>query len=1277
MIKLYEKMLIRSSLLALFFMLLAGGAYAQYGTLKGTITIDGEPGAFAKVIVVKNGENFRGVESDEAGNFIFPNMPEGVYNVVIQSLEGKKEFDNVKVTSGLTTPLNVEIGAAITTGVVTIQDKLVKADVSAHTVSFSSQDIKFNPQRSPTAIVTLTAGVTNVGGTPSVRGGRAGATQTFIDGMRNIGNTGLPQSAVGGVNVTTGAIPPWLGDLTSGAVEIISKDPTPEHQFSAEGATSTLLDGYNYNLFAVSATGPLIKKQDSTLGGKVTKLGYVLAAEGEFFGDRSPSGIPITHLKDDVRTRIEQTPLLRNPAGEGFINSTMLLHNSDFETKKAKDQNSQKQISAFGKLEYKFNSFTGLVAGGTFRYNDLDYGSGGSWSLTNSLYANTANGYQRTLNGRAYLRFYQTILPDSADNSILKSLTYRVQADYGRVDAITMDNTFRENLFDYGYNGRFDYKTAEYYQLIEPGTKGHQEQITSGPYWQTAGITDTAAIYDPSRSKNAIYANYNKVIYNYMQNNPRIFAFPGMFPEARQGVFNASDLASLGGLPNGYQPTNAYSLFNMPGTIYNGFSKSRSEIFRLTGQAEVILGPKGHKDHKSHGNGKKGTHALRFGFEFDQRVERFYSVAGPAVLWRYMSNFVNKHIQYTGDSVQYAPQYTSDGFFKDTMKVTPYAYAANQEYFDYQLRKALGLNPRGIDHINIDAIDPSFFKLGMFKADELQQASNPLLSYYGYDYMGNVSSNRPDADHFTDPVYRPQNAYRPTYLSGFIQDKFEMDNIFLSIGLRVDRIDLNQKTPKDPYIFRDFFTAGDLETNAQYKGLLENNQLPSNIGKTWVPYVDNLNDPHRVLGYRDGNLWYDATGRPVDPTVIANATNGQVQPLIKRVEGRDSLTINAFKDYDPIVNFMPRVSFSFPITDRANFFAHYDVLTQRPTDAEIGLFTNYRFIRQNATEAIANPGLKSQRTIDFEVGFQQSLDEEGNLAVVLSAYYRELRDMIQIIRYRNAYPISYDGFSNVDFGTVKGFTLEFVTRRLAKGFLKIRSSYTLQFASGTGSSFSSSRSALNGVTGFSLLRNLLPFSYDQRHTLNGNIQFYFDEQSSRGPKIGSVYPLDNVSVSGTFSLGSGGPYTRSSIPNQADVQFGVNGTSRVAGTPFGSRLPFTYNLDLRIDKTFNVSLSRKRNDAVGEPGSDAPALKPKKDRVLSFDVYLLFLNVFNVQNTIGVYQYSGQPNISGYLESALGKRLIDAQYDKQAFIDQYHIKENNPGNYSAPRQIRLGLMVNF
>jgi hypothetical protein len=33
--------------------------------------------------------------------------------------------------------------------------------------------------------------------------------------------------------------------------------------------------------------------------------------------------------------------------------------------------------------------------------------------------------------------------------------------------------------------------------------------------------------------------------------------------------------------------------------------------------------------------------------------------------------------------------------------------------------------------------------------------------------------------------------------------------------------------------------------------------------------------------------------------------------------------------------------------------------------------------------------------------------------------------------------------------------------------------------------------------------------------------------------------------------------------------------------------------------------------------------------------------------------------------------------ERQAFVDQYTVKLNNPGNYGAPRIIRLGARFNF
>ena len=127
---------------------------------------------------------------------------------------------------------------------------------------------------------------------------------------------------------------------------------------------------------------------------------------------------------------------------------------------------------------------------------------------------------------------------------------------------------------------------------------------------------------------------------------------------------------------------------------------------------------------------------------------------------------------------------------------------------------------------------------------------------------------------------------------------------------------------------------------------------------------------------------------------------------------------------------MPRLAFSFPISDDANFFAHYDILVQRPSEAQ-ALTTplQYFYFTERARNTLfSNPDLKPQKTIDYEVGFQQKLNRIS--AIKISAYYKELRDLIQRRPYTFVADVNqYTTFDNLDFGTVKGFTFGYDLRR--------------------------------------------------------------------------------------------------------------------------------------------------------------------------------------------------------------------------------------------------------
>ena len=389
----------------------------------------------------------------------------------------------------------------------------------------------------------------------------------------------------------------------------------------------------------------------------------------------------------------------------------------------------------------------------------------------------------------------------------------------------------------------------------------------------------------------------------------------------------------------------------------------------------------------------------------------------------------------------------------------------------------------------------------------------------------------------------------------------------------------------------------------------------------------------------------------IDPKSIAQAsTTGQITPYL--VNPEDSVPV--FSDYDPETVFSPRISFSFPISDEAQFFAHYDVVTQRPPTGNRIEPIDYLYIEDRVGALINNPNLKAEKTVDFELGFAQTLNLKSSLT--LSAFYRELRDMIQIVKTNYSYPVSYLTYGNIDFGTVKGMSATYDMRR--SGNVTLSANYTLQFADGTGSSSSSGLSLVN--TGQPNLRTTIPLSYDQRHAFNVSMDYrYGSGKDYTGPVLFKKQVFANAGANFVVIAGSGTPYSRQSNITQEGA-FGINDRSTLEGSLNGSRLPWTVRINTKINKRFTLDVGQLDNK-----------------RTLGFNVYLQVQNLLNTKNIRSVYRATGNPDDDGYLSDAAAQTDIQAQNDPQSFTDMYRIKINNPSNYSLPRLARLGIEINF
>ena len=144
-------------------------------------------------------------------------------------------------------------------------------------------------------------------------------------------------------------------------------------------------------------------------------------------------------------------------------------------------------------------------------------------------------------------------------------------------------------------------------------------------------------------------------------------------------------------------------------------------------------------------------------------------------------------------------------------------------------------------------------------------------------------------------------------------------------------------------------------------------------------------------------------------------------------------------------------------------------------------------------------------------------------------------------------------------------------------------------------------------------------------------------------------------------MSSGTPYTKkSTATNQRAIS---ELSSKSEGAINGSRLGWSIDMDLKINKSFGIDLKSKKED--------------KKDTKLNFDVYLRVDNVIGIANVTSVYKYSGSASDDGWLGSPQGQVASDNAFNSQSYKDLYNAGLNTPGHYSAPRRIFIGASVYF
>jgi outer membrane receptor protein involved in Fe transport len=527
----------------------------------------------------------------------------------------------------------------------------------------------------------------------------------------------------------------------------------------------------------------------------------------------------------------------------------------------------------------------------------------------------------------------------------------------------------------------------------------------------------------------------------------------------------------------------------------------------------------------------------------------------------YWSNLVGTRITMPGTPLSgysHTAQSSLGGRIDLSSQMKNHALKFGGEFTQYTIRRfALSANG-SVQRYNI-LNDPSLTPL----QKDASLRYNGYMDNYGYDPLGNeITGDAKVGQNIVD--FGPR---QPVFAAAYIQDKIELQDIVLNVGLRFDYINPASKTL----------------TNA------------TNIG-----YVDSLN-------------------------VIATSS---------------------LKDTDPTKQISPRLGFSFPVTDRTVFHAQYGKFIQQSQlrDSYMGLGeATYITNGGNWITNVVGYGLKPERSTQYELGFSQQVSD--NASFDATAFYKDIRDQIQaayLVPTAGATNRAYLAYVNGDFATTKGVELKFTLRRVER--MQAQIGFTLSDARATGSSSGDLTGAAYNAY---VAKTISPVTFNQAN--HGNLSLDYRFAKNDGGPI-----LQQLGMNLLMRFGSGFAFTRVNASGSlADQELDVRSTLPVENVG-ASTTPWTYELDLRIDKTVSF-------------GS------------LGANFYIYVQNLLNTKNVITVFARTGDPADDGWLGSTAGINQAQNSINPAQYNQLYNATYlgDNSGNYGVPRQIRFGVNLEY
>ena len=356
-----------------------------------------------------------------------------------------------------------------------------------------------------------------------------------------------------------------------------------------------------------------------------------------------------------------------------------------------------------------------------------------------------------------------------------------------------------------------------------------------------------------------------------------------------------------------------------------------------------------------------------------------------------------------------------------------------------------------------------------------------------------------------------------------------------------------------------------------------------------------------------------------------------LDPLGEQDLSDDDLEYNSITVSKQKIKFSPRIGIAFQLSEKSKVHFNFGHFFMNP---------NYRDLFRASGDAreisliqgniIGNPNLENEKSVQYEVGYQQEMYSDYGLTVNL--WLKETTNQLGSLTVPSFSddggnnPYTYSVFVNNNFGSARGVDVS-VEKRYSHNFSG-RVDYTWSqsrvYKPTSWDGYWDSNTKAESPKGDE--RSL----WDQPHVMRANVRYKFPVNYGTGSgSLSQVKSLfSGLGVTVLYYGESGRPYTPI-----------VDGGEIIE--PFSARWPFIHRFDTRLFKEFQIG------------GVKAVLFSEAK-------------NIFNRANVLVGYERTGDPFDPG-----------TSTYDPENGRSSTYWDSRNNNNFAQWRQVEFGIVFNF